>query len=90
MHQFDLFCTSTFYQIWTSYWSRSTGRSQVLVEVKFGRKSRSKVWLEVKSVGRSTEKGELRRTPKTFRPNPKGSKNILENIFGIIFLKLQY
>ena len=37
---FDL-CTSTFCQIWTSYWSRRTGRSTVLVEVK--------------SVGRSTE-----------------------------------
>ena len=31
---FDL-CTSTFCQIWTSYWSRSTGRSTILVEVKF-------------------------------------------------------
>ena len=58
-HQFDLFCTSTifisstclyfdsltstFCQIWTSYWSRSTGQSKVLVEVKLGQKSRSKV-----------------------------------------------
>mgnify|MGYP006944986874 CR=1 FL=1 len=33
-----LYCdslTSTFCQIWTSYWSRSSGRSTVLVEVKF-------------------------------------------------------
>ena len=49
-------------QIWTSYWSRSTGRSTVLVEVKFGQKSRSKVQVEVKSVGRSTEKFELMRS----------------------------
>ena len=33
-------CTSTLCQIWTSYWLRSTGRSSVLVEVKFGQKSR--------------------------------------------------
>jgi len=30
-------------QIWTSYWSRRTGRSTVLIEVKYGQKSRSKV-----------------------------------------------
>ena len=36
-------CTSTFCQIWVSYWSRSTERSKVLVEVKFGQKGRSKV-----------------------------------------------
>jgi len=36
-------CTSTFCQIWTYYWSRSTGPSKVLVEVNFGQKSRSKV-----------------------------------------------
>ena len=36
-------CTSTFCQIWTSYWSRSTGRSKVLVEIKFGQKGQSKV-----------------------------------------------
>ena len=40
---FDL-CTLPFCQIRTSYWSRSTGRTTVLVEVK--------------SVGRSTEKVE--------------------------------
>ena len=39
---FDL-CTSTFCQICTSYWSRSTRRNTVLVEVKFGHESRSKV-----------------------------------------------
>ena len=36
---FDL-CTSTFCEIWTSYWSRRTGRSTVLVEVQ----KRSKIW----------------------------------------------
>jgi len=70
-HQFDLCCTSTallrpfyfdlftstFSQIWTSYWLRSTGRSKE-VEVKFDQKSRSKVLVEVKSVRRSTEKVE--------------------------------
>jgi len=34
---FDL-CTSTFCQIWISYWSRSMGRSTVLVEEKFDQK----------------------------------------------------
>ena len=48
---FDL-CTSTFCQIWTSYWPRRTGRSAVLVEVKF----------RSKKGGRSTEKVELMRT----------------------------
>jgi len=39
---FELF-TLTFCQIWTSYWSRQTSRSTVLVEVKFAQRGRSKV-----------------------------------------------
>ena len=37
------FRTFSFCQIWLSYWSRSTGRSTVLVEVRFGQKGQSKV-----------------------------------------------
>jgi len=50
-HIFDLFCTSTrllrplYFDLLSNmgYWSRSTGRNTVLVEVKFGQKGRSKV-----------------------------------------------
>ena len=89
-HQFDHFCTSTFFisstfsvlrpfsylrpflyfdslnsrfcQIWSYHWYRSIGRSTVLVEVKFGPKSRSKVKDRRYENGRSTEKVELMRT----------------------------
>jgi len=67
-----LYLGSRFLQIWTSYWSSSTGRSTVLVEVKrskesFAKKSelklgRIKISVEVQSVGRSTEKDELKRS----------------------------
>ena len=67
--------TSTFCQIWVSYWSRSTGRSKVLVEVKFGQKGRSKGRSKFGGSkyrkggryenGRITEKVELMRTQKT-------------------------
>ena len=40
------------------YWPSSTGRSKVLVEVKFGQKSRSNFFVEVKSVGRCAQKVE--------------------------------
>ena len=55
---FDL-CTSTFSQIWTSYWSRTTGRSTVLVEVKSVGRRKGRRYEN----GGSTEKIELMRTP---------------------------
>ena len=52
---FDL-CTSTFCQIWTSYWSRSTGRSIVGgSKYRKGRRYEN---------GRNTERVELMRTRK--------------------------
>jgi len=63
-HQFDLFCTSA--RVLRPFWSRSTGRSTVLVEVK--------------SVGRSTEKVEMMRTQNdTFKmKNRKTNTNFMK------------
>ena len=75
--------------------SRSGGRSTVLVEVKFRQKARTKVSVELNSVGRRTEKVELIRTPKICcRPQFRSNLGVTNTIYFIntyfYFIELKF